>query len=338
VSASVAVVGVGRMGRRHLQALNSLDASVVAVADRDAASLAQALTLAPDARAYDDWHDLLQKERVDLLCIATTSPSHAPIVFAAAAARVPRILCEKPLATSLEAGRQMIAVCRNAGVKLAINHSRRRFEPYLQIEAALAADLFGDVRMMRTTCGGVGLANIGTHAFDLMRWFCGPALAVTGYVDREPQPNPRGSQFHDPGGHGLIAFAHGRRGTFDFTGDFSSGLIVEFGCRYGRIVVREQLREIEAAARPREARMAPLPDYGMAYEPVTIRFEAPVNIVAMTAAMIRDALEEGGPACTGEDALAVLEMAAAVHVSDAEHHAAVRLPLSDDRGSLERIA
>jgi hypothetical protein len=58
----------------------------------------------------------------------------------------------------------------------------------------------------------------------------------------------------------------------------------------------------------------------------------------MTAAMLRNALADDAPACTGEDALAVLEIAAAVHVSDTEGHRAVVLPLSDDRGALERIA
>ena len=323
MSAKAAVVGVGRMGRRHLQALQTLDVSVVAIADLDDASLAQGALLTPDARPYRTWEQLLHQERVDLLCVATTSPSHEAIVCAAAAAGVRRVLCEKPLATSLRAGKKMNAACRAAGVRLVVNHSRRLFEPYRHVHAAIERGIFGDVRFMRVTCGGSGLANIGTHAFDLMRWFCGSAIAVTGYVDPVTGVNPRGPQFHDPGGHGLVILQDGRRATFDFSSDFAGGFIVELGCSRGRIVLSEQNQEIDAVA---DGKQVPM-DFG-----------PPLDLVAMTAAMLRNGLADDAPACAGEDALAVLEIAAAVHVSDSEGHRSVLLPLSDDQGVLERIA
>ena len=321
--AKAAVVGVGRMGRRHLQALQTLDATVVAMADLDDGSLAQGAALAPDARSYHAWERLLHQERVDLLCVATTSPSHEAIVCAAAAAGVPRVLCEKPIATSLRAGQKMIAACRAGGVRLVVNHSRRLFDPYRLVRSTLDHGAFGDVRFMHITCGRSGLANIGTHAFDLMRWFCGAAISVTGYVDSTTGVNPRGPQFHDPGGHGLVIFQDGRRATFDFSSDFDGGFVVQLGCSLGRIAIRERSQEIDAVA---------------GSERMPMSFGPPVDLVAMTAAMMRNALADEAPACTGEDALAVLEIAAAVHVSHAEGHRAVALPLNDDRGALERIA
>jgi hypothetical protein len=58
----------------------------------------------------------------------------------------------------------------------------------------------------------------------------------------------------------------------------------------------------------------------------------------MTAAMIQHALSDDPPVCSGDDALGVLEIAAAVHVSNSEAHRVVSLPLFDDGRSLERIA
>jgi predicted dehydrogenase len=326
------------MGARHLAALHQQGIAVVAVSDLVPDRLEEAKRLYPGVRGYLDWQDLLDRERFDLACVATTAPSHAAIVIGAAGAGVPRILCEKPLATNLEAGRQMLSTCRAAGTRLAVNYSRRRFAPYRQIAQRIAGDTFGELRFMRATCGAAGLANAGTHAFDLMRWFCGPAVAVTGFIDSRPLPNPRGAQFVDPGGHGVIEFSEGRRATFDFTADFSSGFVIEFGCRFGRVLVREQYRSICASARSADTRNRPLNDYSIPLEDIPLDFSTPVDIVAMTAAMIDNILSDDPPACTGEDALGSLEVTAAVHVSHLEGHRRVELPLQDDRGSLSAIA
>jgi predicted dehydrogenase len=326
------------MGARHLAALEQQGVDVVAVADISKDRLEEARRLCPGARGYQDWPALFERERVDLACVATTAPSHAAIVAGAAAAGVPRILCEKPLASSLGAGRRMISACRAADARLVVNHSRRRFGPYRQIEERISGGTFGDVRFMRVTCGAAGLGNAGTHAFDLMRWFCGPAVAVLGFLDPKPLPNPRGVEFVDPGGHGIIEFSDGRRATFDFTADFAAPFIVEFGCRFGRIVVHEQRRSIRASARSADARKAPLNDYSIPLEDVRLEFSTPVDVVAMTSAMIGNVLSDEPPACAGEDALGALEIAAAVHVSAADGHQWVELPLDDDRGSLAGIA
>jgi predicted dehydrogenase len=339
MSVRAAVVGVGRMGRRHLEALKQVGAEIVAIADPDDANRAQAAVVAPAARRFYQWRELLAHDCPDLLCVATTSPAHADVVIGAASARVPRVLCEKPLATSLQAGRAMALACRTSGTRLVINHSRRLFGPYRRIERALAADgPFGDVRFMRATCGASGLANIGTHVFDLMCWFCGPGRAVVGHLDPSPLSNARRNQFSDHAGHGEIEFGGGRRATFDFTSDFPAGLVVEFGCRYGRIAVYEQSRRIEAFARTTEGRTRPLGDYFAPVEAVALSFDEPVDIVQMTAVMIRHTLGDERPVCGAEDALAALEIAAATHISHREGHRRVELPLADDRGSLAAIA
>jgi predicted dehydrogenase len=337
-AARAAVAGVGRMGRRHIQALQSAGLEVAAYADIDEANLAEAGRLIPAARAYHNVAALLDAERLDLVSIATTSPAHAPIAIDAAKKKVPRIFCEKPLSTSIESGRALVEACRAAGTRLVVNHSRRLFGPYLRVHDAIANGGFGDLRYMRVVCGASGIANIGTHAFDLMRWFLGPATAVVGYVDQASGVHSRGAGFRDQGGHGLVEFGDGRRATFDFTADFPASFAVEFGCRYGRIAVREQQREIEAVARTGDARSAPLGDYSAASERVPMVFDERVDIVAMTAAMIRHAMSAESPVCSGEDALGALEIAAAIHVSSQDGHRRVVLPLDDDREVLAAIA
>jgi len=57
--------------------------------------------------------------------VTTPVGSHAKLVMDAARAGVKGILCEKPLATNLPDAEEMIRICQEKGVKLAVNHMRR---------------------------------------------------------------------------------------------------------------------------------------------------------------------------------------------------------------------
>jgi predicted dehydrogenase len=333
---TAAVVGVGRMGLRHLKALRRIGVEVIAIADPRPDNLEAARAEAPDAAAYTEWGGLIRSHRPDLITVATTSPSHASIVIGAAEAGIERVLCEKPIATSLHAAHAMVDACCSRGTRLVVNHPRRRLQVYLTIQDALDRDRFGDLRFIRATCGTAGLANVGSHAFDLMRWFLGPPECAIGSLERNPAPNPRGSEFCDPGGHGMFWFADERRGTFDFCGDFSTSLIVEFGCRYGSITVDERTCTVRAAARSLSARSEPLHMYQTPTQPVELEFGDPVDIVKLTAAMVEDALSDEPTACSGRDAINALEMVAAVHLSH-RAKAPIQFPVMDDDGALARI-
>jgi predicted dehydrogenase len=334
-----AVVGVGRMGARHLAAIERAGGTVTAIADLDAARLEEATSVARHAKTYRDWRALVDHERVDLLSVATTSAAHAAIVVAAAEAGVRRILCEKPIATTVVDARRVVDVCRDRHVRLVVNHSRRASQGYQELRAAIDAGRFGELRLARVTCGAAGLANVGTHAFDLMRWFCGDALTVTGYVTIGAAPNPRGAHFSDPGGHGVVMFGDGRRATFDFSDDFSASFVVELGCAFGWVAVDERSGRIDARARTPAGRQRPMHEYMTPTEIVPLPFDGPLDIVGLTAAMAADAMADGeDPLCSGADGLAALEIAAAVHLSHAQGHAPIRLPLADDGNVLARIA
>jgi predicted dehydrogenase len=117
-----AVIGLGGMGRRHVAALDGLaDLGVrttavcdmnIAAAQEFAAARAQAGFAAPAAHAH--WREALAAGGVDLLCVATNGPSHRDIVLAAAEAKIPFVLCEKPMSTSGAAAREMAAACEAA--------------------------------------------------------------------------------------------------------------------------------------------------------------------------------------------------------------------------------
>ena len=324
------------MGVRHLTALTRVGIDVVAIADADKDTLDRARPSAPGAAAYTDWSELLTRHRPDLVTVATTSPAHELVVIGAAEAGVSRVLCEKPIATSLRGARAIDDACRRRGTRLVVNHPRRLVPAYLAIRQAIRADRFGDLRFMRVTCGAAGLANVGSHAFDLMRWFLGAPHAAIGRLEANTPVNPRGSAFHDPGGHGTFWFADDCRATFDFCNDFSTSFVAEFGCRYGSITIDERNGAIDASARTDAGRTQPLHLYQTSMAPVPLPFGAPIDIVQLTAAMIADALSDGPPACAGEDGIAAVEMVAAVHLSH-RANAPVSFPVLDDEGCIARI-
>jgi predicted dehydrogenase len=97
-----AIVGFGFIsGKGHFPAYQRReDVEIVAFADLCPARLDAARALAPKARFYPTWQELLEKEQLDFLDISTPPNVHAEIALAALARGV-HVLCEKPLTTSL---------------------------------------------------------------------------------------------------------------------------------------------------------------------------------------------------------------------------------------------
>lgn len=120
---NVAVVGLGFMGVTHLQAyLDHPMARVVAVCGRSRMPVngvlsgvagniksSGAIHLGPEVAVYSDFDDLLADPRIQLVDICSPTPQHAGQVIAALNAGK-HVICEKPLAPTSEAAREILAV------------------------------------------------------------------------------------------------------------------------------------------------------------------------------------------------------------------------------------
>jgi predicted dehydrogenase len=315
------VLGLGAMGRRHLRAVALLpELELVAIADRRPESLDAPDVAARVLRGVDPF-SVLQASRPDLAIIATHAPSHHALTLAALEAGARRILCEKPMAPSVAEADAMVEAARAHGARLAVNHGRRVEPVYGWAAAQIRSGHWGDQRSVRIACPGIGLGCVGIHYLDLMRMLGGEEMAsVTGWIDPERGPNPRGPEFHDPGG---VVVAEGRSGARYLHQHIEDGggpapVVVE--TTGARLTVVEDTGEVEWLRRQpgeRGFRLSPLPE-GLAFE---------LDVIKMTAALLRELAGEGPLACGGADGRASLEILAAAYASHGRGHVPVSLPL-----------
>ncbi|PIQ97734.1 MAG: hypothetical protein COV67_02510 [Nitrospinae bacterium CG11_big_fil_rev_8_21_14_0_20_56_8] len=145
-------------------------------------------------RLYTDYRKMLGNETLDIVCIATWTHLHAPMVIDAARAGVKGIFCEKPIAVDISEAKKMVRACRRHGVPLLINHERRWDPYYVKARELIQKGKIGELRTIigntlswkpgkfsKARYGGGPLFHDGTHLTDLLLYFGGAVDWVSGY-------------------------------------------------------------------------------------------------------------------------------------------------------------
>lgn len=173
------VQGYG-MAHRHAAAFRALKEriEIVAVADikKENADAFCELFEVPRSAIYIDYHDMLKREKLDVVSICTWPRLHAPMAIAAAEAKVRGIYCEKPMADSWGAARRMHEAAEANGVKLAFNHQRRYARPFRTARKLIDEGAVGALERIEFACAD--LYDWGTHCFDLANYLNGERRAV----------------------------------------------------------------------------------------------------------------------------------------------------------------
>ena len=140
-----ALLGTGPIAVFHMRAWAAIPGvEIVALANRTR-SRAEVFGReygVPDAHIYADYRELLEREDVDFVDIATAPAIHREQVLAAAQHGV-HILCQKPVATSMAEAREMLAACKAAGVRCVVNENWRWRRWYGEIRGLLDAGTIG---------------------------------------------------------------------------------------------------------------------------------------------------------------------------------------------------
>jgi predicted dehydrogenase len=125
--------------------------------------------------SYTDYRDMIERERPDILSVATRPTPYAEIVQFAAEHGVRGIYCDKPLCRSLEEADRMVAAVERHGVKFNYGTQRRYMPLYRKVREFVGAGELGDVNCVVGYCGaGAALWGL-THAADMLLFLSGDA-------------------------------------------------------------------------------------------------------------------------------------------------------------------
>ena len=179
----VGIIGSGAMGRTHANAWAQTTANLCGIASKSR-DTAESLAQQYGATVYDTLDAMLPE--IDVLDICTPTHLHRDMALAAAAAGVD-IVCEKPLARTVEQAQEMIAACEAAGVKLLVGQVVRFFPEYAYTREKTVSGEIGDpavIRLKRGTSKPTGtsswfsnleqsggmILDLMIHDFDYARW------------------------------------------------------------------------------------------------------------------------------------------------------------------------
>jgi 1,5-anhydro-D-fructose reductase (1,5-anhydro-D-mannitol-forming) len=135
-------------------AIREAGGAIVAVHSRDMARATAFADRLGVPRAYDRLDALLADPAIDAVYVATTNERHHGEVLAAAAAGK-HVLCEKPLALTVEHGLEMARACAAAGVVLATNHHLRNAAHHIAMRDAVRAGRIGEPVVARIVHGAL---------------------------------------------------------------------------------------------------------------------------------------------------------------------------------------
>ena len=172
----------------------------------------------PDASTYTDYREMLASERLDVIGVVTSDHRHADIVVDAVAAGVKGVMCEKPLATTLEDADRMIRACDERGAPIHVNHTRRWNPLMHKVRDEVRAGLIGRLNTILAYHGGTRamMFRNGTHIIDAVCFFAEsePAQVFArledGYEHWDRYRGDGGKlPENDPGASGVVLFRNG---------------------------------------------------------------------------------------------------------------------------------
>ena len=335
-----AIIGLGQIGNQfdddpkrtvvwtHAGGYSSVPAvELIAGADPDEARLQGFLSRRNVRSGYQDYHDMLRNEAIDLLSVCSPTELHCRMVLDGVRAGVKAIFCEKPLASTVQQGRSMVEACRSAGIVLAVNHIRRWDPIYLRAKRLLDDGMIGRIESIVGSYPGK-VFTMGTHLFDLMRFYGGEVASVSAVAVGEalPELNLAGQLRFRSGAYGAILCGwnrsnhvfeldlHGSAGRIRISGDGSLLELYRFEDSPHYSGYRE-LTPVELEA-----------GQGQATAGEENRFITAVKD------LVRCAETGEIPACSGQDGLAALEIACAM-VESVRRNESIALKEQDPKES-----
>lgn len=193
----IGIIGCGKIAQvRHIpEYVANANTEIVAFYDKTP-QRAEGLAEKYGGKAYDSCADLLADPEIDAVSVCVANHRHAEVTMDALRAGK-HVLCEKPMATTMEDCEAMVALAESMGKKLVIGHNQLLTPAHKRAKELIGQGLIGDLLTFRTTFGHGGpetwsidpgpgtwffqkeaavlgaMADLGVHKVYLLRYLTG---------------------------------------------------------------------------------------------------------------------------------------------------------------------
>ena len=168
-----AILGCRGRGRRHAQAYQFVkNTKLVAACDMDESLLDPFAADLELPGKYTDIHEMLDKEKPDLLHVVTKPHFRVPLLTIAHEHNVPGVIVEKPLALDNEDFKAISDLSKVTSTKIAVNHQLRYHPNLLELLDDVLGGKIGDVQFIDAS-SKLNLAGQGTHVLNMVLAFNG---------------------------------------------------------------------------------------------------------------------------------------------------------------------
>ncbi len=248
----VGLVGYKFMGRAHSNAYRQVShffdvdpqPRMRAICGRDEGAVTEAAKTLGWESIETDYHTLMKRDDIGLIDVSTPGYTHRDVVVAALDAGK-HVLCEKPLANTLDEASDMLAAAKKAGTIAVVNFNYRRVPAVMFAKQLIDNGTLGEIRHWRAVylqdwlvdpsvplawrlkkelAGSGALGDIGAHILDLSHFLIGPVTEVVGTLDTFIKQRP--VEVTGSGGAGLSWQSGDEMG--DVTVDDSTTFLARF--------------------------------------------------------------------------------------------------------------
>ena len=154
---------------------------------------------------YADYKEMFEQEDLDLISVCVPNFLHRDVVLAAVEAGQKAIICEKPLATSIKDGLEMVKACQDKNVKLMYAEDWIHAPALIRAKEIIQEGGIGDILYVKAKethngshsvfaqqkkyCGGGAMIHLGIHPIGFLPWLTGHDIThvmgmVTGGGDK----------------------------------------------------------------------------------------------------------------------------------------------------------
>ena len=295
----IGVIGAGIMGSNHARVLAGLpETTLVGIVDPLPEHRTRATELV-GCRAFATLDELLA-EGIDAVTIAAPTHLHHEIALACIASNI-HIMVEKPIASSVEEGRDIVTAASRAGVTLMVGHVERFNPAVAAIKQAISTEDILSIGITRVGPFPPRMSNVGVvidlavHDIDLIRWF-----TESDIVEVQPQLSSAVAEREDIA---LLQF----RTASGVLAHINTNWLTPFKARNVTVATRGKYVMGDLLTRQVTECFGFKPDGSYSMRHLPVGHDEPLR--AELIAFLRAVRSGGAPAVSGDEGVASLEIA-----------------------------